>query len=74
MESPDSVLMLLPATGYIPITVGHGFPITPGDGQRSTMVAGITMIITDGFGFPTMNGVLLGYRGEGLPAITVGRL
>jgi hypothetical protein len=66
--------LLLLATGYLPMTAGRGFPTIPGDGQPSTMAAGITMMFTVGFGFLMMNGVLLGYRGEDLPVTTVGHL
>ena len=51
----------------------RGFPTIPGGGRRFTMVAGIMTMCTAGSGFPTMNGVQRGYRGEDHLATTVGR-
>ena len=55
------VLILSPiqqmVIGYYLTMAGHGYPITNGDGHRSIMDVGISINITDGFGYPTMNGV-----------------
>ncbi len=56
------------------MTVGHGIPTIPGAGRLSIMVVGITIMITVGFGFLMMNGVLPGCRGEVLPGTMAGRL
>ena len=38
------------------IMAGFGFQIMSGDGHHSTMVAGSMILMTDGYGFPIMNG------------------
>ncbi len=73
MYLPILLLMALMAIGYTPMKDGHGFQIIHGDGHLFTTVAGIMIVIMDGFGFRIHNGVRDGLPGEDPKAIMDGR-
>ena len=51
---------------------GPGFQLMIGVGRLFITAGGIMIIISDGSGFPIMNGALHGYHGEALTGITDG--